>query len=122
MDQKFLGANFVLKPARVDVNALLSGEQEIQVKPNPYKVAAPHDVGLEHKIQFFNLTQDTRITILDLSGQVVQVLEYEGQDPTDGAVFWDMFTKDGPEAKSGLYIWVAEYPGGKQKGYLAIMR
>jgi len=122
VDQKFLGANFVLKPARVDVTALMSGEKKIQTKPNPYKVAAPHDVGLEHKIQFFNLTQDTRITILDLSGQIMQVLEYEGQDPTDGSVFWDMFTKDGPEVKSGLYIWVAEYPGGQQKGYLAIMR
>jgi hypothetical protein len=33
-----------------------------------------------------------------------------------------MFTKDGPEVQSGLYIWVAEYPGGQQTGYLAIMR
>jgi hypothetical protein len=33
-----------------------------------------------------------------------------------------MFTKDGPEVASGLYIWVAEFPGGKQKGYLAIER
>ena len=122
VDQKFLGANFVLKPARVDLNALLSGEAKIQVKPNPYKVASPYDVGQEHKVQFYNLTADTRITILDLSGQIMQVLEYEGQDPTDGSVFWDMFTKDGPEAPSGLYIWIAEYPKGKQKGYLAIMR
>jgi len=121
-DQKFIGANFVLKPARVEASDLISGVKRIQVKPNPYKVAAPHDVGLEHKVQFYNLTADTRITIMDLSGQIMEVLEYEGQDPTDGSVFWDMFTKDGPEVTSGLYIWIAEYPGGKQKGYLAIMR
>ena len=122
VDQKFLGVDFVLKPARVDAAILISGEKKIQVKPNPYKVAAPHDVGLEHKVQFYNLTSDTRITILDLSGQIMEVLEYEGQNPADGSVFWDMFTKDGPEVTSGLYIWIAEYPGGEQKGYLAVMR
>lgn len=120
--QKFLGANFVLKPARVDKDVLISGALKIGVKPNPYKVQAPHDVGNEHKVQFFNLTADTRITILDLSGQIMNVLEYEGANPADGSVFWDMFTKDGPEVASGLYIWMAEYPGGQQTGYLAIQR
>lgn len=122
VDQKFLGVDFVLKPARVSASDLINGVKKIQVKPNPYKVAAPHDVGLEHKVQFYNLTSDTRITIMDLSGQIIEVLEYEGQNPTDGSVFWDMFTKDGPEVTSGLYIWIAEYPNGKQTGYLAIMR
>jgi|SaaInl7_200m_RNA_FD_contig_91_302217_length_6684_multi_9_in_0_out_0_2 hypothetical protein len=120
--KKDIGAAHVLKPARVDNTELLSGAKTIGVTPNPYKVQAPHDVGLEHKVQFFNLTSDTRITILDLSGQVMDVLEYEGTDPTDGSVFWDMFTKDGPEVASGLYIWIAEYPGGSQKGYLGIQR
>ena len=121
-DKKFIGAPFVLKPARVPNSDLISGAKEIEVKPNPYVVQAPHDVGLEHKIQFYNLTIDTRITIFDVSGQLVDVIEYEGTDPTDGSVFWDMFTKDGPEVASGLYIWLAEYPGGQQQGYLAIQR
>jgi len=120
--QKFIGAAYVLKPARVDRTLLLAGTKKIEVRPNPYKVQAPHDVGMEHKVQFYNLAADTRITILDLSGQIMDVLEYEGQDPRDGAMFWDMFTKDGPEVASGLYIWVAEYPGGQQQGYLAIER
>jgi len=120
--KKYLGANFVLQPPRVTAATLQNGIKKIMVKPNPYKVQAPHDVGLEHKIQFYNLTADTRITILDLSGQIMEVLEYEGTDPTNGAIFWDMFTKDGPEVSSGLYIWLAEYPGGQQKGYLAIQR
>ena len=68
------------------------------------------------------LTLNTKITILDLSGQVMDVIEYYGLDPQNGTVFWDMFTKDGPEVQSGLYIWVAEYPEGQQTGYLAIMR
>jgi len=122
VNQKNLGVPFVLQPARVDRQKLISGEMKIGVKPNPYKVQAPHDVGLEHKVQFYNLTADTRITILDLSGQIIEVLEYEGTNPTQGSVFWDMFTKDGPEVASGLYIWVAEYQGGSQQGYVAIQR
>jgi hypothetical protein len=119
---KYLGADFVLSPSRVDAKDLLSGEMKVRVKPNPYKVASPYETGLEHEVLFYNLTSDTRITILDLAGQIMDVLEYEGADPQDGSMYWDLFTKDGSEVPSGLYIWLAEYPGGKQKGYLAIMR
>ncbi len=120
--KKYIGAPFVLNLSRADTEELLSGKKLISVKPNPYKVQAPHDVGLEHKVVFYNLPLNTRITIFDLSGQIMDVIEYQGLDPDNGTVFWDMFTKDGPEVQSGLYIWVAEYPGGKQTGYLAIMR
>ncbi len=120
--RKTMGAPFVLIPPRKDVKDLLSGKTEIIVRPNPYKVQAPHDVGLEHKVLFYNLPMNTKITIFDLSGQIMDVIEYYGYDPQNGTVFWDMFTKDGPEVQSGLYIWVAQYPGGQQTGYLAIMR
>jgi hypothetical protein len=119
---KEMGAPFVLIPARANLNDILSGELKILVRPNPYKVQAPHDVGLEHKIMFYNLPLNTKITIFDLSGQIMDVIEYFGTNPLNGTVFWDMFTKDGPEVQSGLYIWVAEYPGGQQNGKLAIMR
>jgi len=119
---KNMGAPFVLNLPRADVTELISGEKSIAVKPNPYKVQAPHDVGLEHKVVFYNLPMNTKITIFDLSGQIMDVIEYYGLDPKNGTIFWDMFTKDGPEVQSGLYIWVAEYPGGKQTGHLAVMR
>ena len=119
---KEMGAPFVLNLPRADAADLLSGKLKIAVKPNPYKVQAPHDVGLEHKVVFYNLPLNTKITIFDLSGQIMDVIEYYGMDPDNGTVFWDMFTKDGPEVQSGLYIWVAEYPDGQQTGYLAIMR
>lgn len=119
---KAIGAPFALLPAAPEASKLVSGEVEILVRPNPYKVQAPHDVGNEHKIMFYNLPADTKIHIFDLSGQVMDVLEYYGLNPLNGTIFWDMFTKDGPEVQSGLYIWVAKYPGGQQTGYLAIMR
>ncbi|MDZ7289292.1 MAG: hypothetical protein ONB44_08070 [candidate division KSB1 bacterium] len=119
---KDLGASFILKAPLADANALASGSLKIRVKPNPYKKQALHDTGLEHKLLFFNLPTNTRITIFDVSGQVIDVLEFTGTNPNDGTLFWDMFSKDGIEVTSGLYIYVAEYPGGQQTGYFSILR
>ncbi len=119
---KAIGASFVLKAPLASAQALASGALKIRTKPNPYKKQALHDTGLEHKILFFNLPTNTKITIFDVAGQVIDVLEFTGTNPNDGTVFWDMFSKDGQEVKSGLYIYVAEYPGGKQTGYFSIMR
>jgi hypothetical protein len=52
----------------------------------------------------------------------VDVLNFRGTNPADGTLFWDMFSKDGVEVASGLYIYVAEYPGGTQTGHFAILR
>jgi hypothetical protein len=117
-----IGANFVLKAPLAKADDLRKGALKVRVKPNPYKRQALHDLGLEHKILFFNLPTGTRITIFDVSGQIVDVLEFGGTNPNDGTLFWDMFSKDGSEVQSGLYIYVAEYPGGKQKGYLSILK
>jgi len=119
---KDIGAPFVLKSSLVSPSELLSGATKIRVTPNPYKVEALHDTGQEHKILFSNLPTGTRITILDVSGQTIDVLRFEGTNPADGTLFWDMFSKDGIEVTSGLYIYVAEYPGGKQSGHFAILR
>ncbi|MGH7456998.1 MAG: hypothetical protein ACRENG_36955, partial [bacterium] len=119
---KSIGANFILKSPLVAPNDLISGNLKVRVIPNPYKKQALFDTGLEHKLLFLNLPTNTRITIFDVSGQVIDVLEFTGTNPNDGTVFWDMFSKDGQEVKSGLYIYVAEYPGGKQTGYFSIMR
>ncbi len=119
---KNIGASFILKAPLAQPQALTSGNLQIRVKPNPYKKQALHDTGLEHKLLFFNLPTGTRITIFDVAGQVVDVLEFTGTNPNDGTLFWDMFSKDGIEVNSGLYIYVAEYPGGKQTGYFSILR
>ncbi len=119
---KDIGAAFVLKAPLADPNDLVAGDLKVQVKPNPYKKQALHDTGVEHKLLFTNLPTGTKITILDVSGQVVDRLEFNGTNPFDGTLFWDMFSKDGIEVASGLYIFVAEYPGGKQVGHFSILR
>ena len=119
---KDIGAPFILKSSLVSPADLQAGVTKIRVTPNPYKVEALHDTGQEHKILFSNLPTGAKITILDVSGQIIDVLRFEGTNPADGTIFWDMFSKDGIEVTSGLYIYVAEYPGGSQTGHFAILR
>ncbi len=121
--QKDIGAPFILKAPLADANELVNNpEFSIRVVPNPYKKGALHDTGTEHKMLFINLPTSTKITIFDVAGQVIDVLHFDSTNPFDGTLFWDMFSKDGIEVASGLYIYVAEYPGGAQTGHFAILR
>ncbi len=119
---KDIGARFILAAPLANPQDLISGNLRIRVSPNPYKKQALHDTDTDHKLLFTNLPTTTKITILDVSGQVIDVIKFGGTNPFDGTLFWDMFSKDGIEVTSGLYIYVAEYPGGKQTGHFAILR
>jgi len=104
---------------------LASGKTKVVVKPNPYKKKALFDnatLSYDHKIDFLNLPGNAKITIMDVSGQIVDVINFTSTDPNNGSIFWDMFSKDGVEVASGLYIYIVEYDGGKQVGYFSIMR
>jgi len=120
--EKGIGAPFVLKSPLVAASQLKDGSLKVRVRPNPYKRGALHDTGTEHKMLFSNLPTATEITIFDVSGQVIDLLRFNGTNAFDGTLFWDMFSKDGIEVASGLYIYVAEYPGGSQTGHFAILR
>ena len=120
--QKSIGATIVVQSAPVSTQSLSSGAVKIGVRPNPYKKQAFQDVGLEHKILFYNLPQKCTITILDVSGQIVDQINYTAPSASNGTFFWDMFSKDGIEVANGLYIYVVQYDGGQQTGYFAILR
>jgi hypothetical protein len=97
----------------------------VTVKPNPYKRAALFDNRsqvYDHKIFFSNLPPAAKITILDVSGQVIDVINFSSSDPSNGSVSWDMFSKDGIEVASGVYIYVVESPTGSIVGHFAILR
>ena len=119
--EKDIGAPFILK-APLATPAALAGDLNVRVVPNPYKKGALHDTGTEHKMLFINLPSDATVTIFDVSGQVIDVLRFEGTNPFDGTLFWDMFSQDGVEVTSGLYIFKAEWSGGSQTGHFAILR
>jgi hypothetical protein len=122
---KAIGAGFVVKAALANASDLASGKTKVVVKPNPYKKKALFDnatLSYDHKIDFLNLPGNAKITIMDVSGQIVDVINFTSTDPNNGSIFWDMFSKDGVEVASGLYIYIVEYDGGKQVGYFSIMR
>ncbi len=126
--RKDMGAPFVLVSPVKAYSDLKTEAAKISVRPNPYKQQAFHDVGTEHKVFFFNLPQNCKITIFDVSGQLIDELNFVAPDLTNGTIFWDMFSKDGIEVGSGVYIWVAEWRDpvsgtrGQQKGAFAILR
>lgn len=97
----------------------------VGVRPNPYKRGALHDNFAnvyDHKLLFYNLPPQAKITILDVSGQLVNVINFSSSDPNKGSIFWDMFSKDGIEVASGVYIYVVESPTAQKVGHFSILR
>jgi hypothetical protein len=98
----------------------------VGVRPNPYKRAALHDNRAnvyDHKLLFYNLPPACKITITDVSGQIIDVINFSSTDANRGSTFWDMFSKDGLEVASGLYLYVVESPTGDRKiGQFSILR
>lgn len=115
-----LGAPFTVTPPVADPGDVAD---LITVNPNPYKITGLNDVRTDassHSIDFLNLPADYALTILDVSGQIIFQAETEGA--VDGKFTWDMFSKDGTEVSSGLYIYHVEYSGGAVTGHFAILR
>jgi hypothetical protein len=120
-----IGAGFLAASAVSDPHSLRSGETRVGVRPNPYKVRAFWDNitdPFDHKIMFYNLPARATITILDVSGQIMDKIYFESGTQGTGSVYWDQFSMCGPEVASGVYVYIVEYEGGVQKGYFAILR
>jgi hypothetical protein len=98
----------------------------VGVRPNPYKKAALHDNRsnvYDHKLLFYNLPPQCTITITDVAGQIIDVISFTSADANKGSFFWDMFSKDGLEVASGLYLYIVESPtGGTKIGQFSILR
>jgi hypothetical protein len=119
---KDLGVSFVVVGPVNQIANIQSGLKPVKVSPNPYRAEAFHDTGQEHKVLFLNLPDKAKISIFDVAGQLIDVIDFTAPSAANGTVFWDMFSKDGIEVASGLYLYVVEYSGGKQTGYFSIMR
>ncbi len=119
---KDLGAAFVLVSPTTKTSDLEMNRAKIGVRPNPYKRVAFHDASGKHQVMFYNLPQSCTIQVYDLSGMLVDEIDFEAPVSTNGTYFWDMYSKNGNEVASGLYIWVAKYDGGMQQGTFAIIK
>ncbi len=117
---KNIGAAFTVTPpvATDDQVAEL-----ITVSPNPYKITGLNDVRSDpasHSINFLNLPSAYTLTIFDVSGQVI--FQQKMENAVNGRLEWDMFSKDGVEVSSGLYLYHVAYAGREVVGRFAILR
>jgi hypothetical protein len=120
-----LGAGLPFTSAVATTGDRASGSTRVGVRHNPYKRLAVLDSRTnpnDHHVMFFNLPRSATITILDVSGQIIDRLFFESPDGENGSLMWDLFSKDGIEVASGLYVYVVEFAGGKQVGYFSILR
>ncbi len=118
----------------------------ITVFPNPYRVEASWDRGQQardHYLWFANLPKQCTIHIYTLAGDLIYQTEFDGdtynganargiyKPGTDlspvlsGATFgWDMITREGQAAATGLYIWAVEdkQTGKRQTGKFLLVK
>ena len=118
----------------------------VTVFPNPYKVEARWDQGTSvrrHYLWFANLPQRAKIRIYTLSGDLVYDTDFDGatydgrnaqgiyNPATDlpaelsGGLFgWDMITRRGQAAATGLYLWAVEdqATGKRQTGKFLVVK
>ena len=73
-----------------------------------------------HDINFLNLPEAFTLTIIDVSGQIV--FQTVVEDAVDGKFTWDLFSKDGVEVASGLYIYHVAFGDQDVTGHFAIIR
>ncbi len=117
---KNIGGPFTVTPPVAAANQVAD---LITVTPNPYKITGLNDVRnnpSSHSIDFLNLPADYTLTILDTSGQIV--FQTVSEEAVDGKFTWDLFSKDGIEVASGLYIYHVEYSGQSVTGHFSILR
>ncbi len=117
---KNIGPSFTVTPpvAPIDQVANL-----VTVTPNPYKITGLNDIrsdAASHNIDFLNLPDAYTLTILDVAGQIVFQTIVEGA--VNGKYTWDLFSKDGVEVSSGLYLYHVSFSGGEASGHFAILR
>ena len=116
-----LGVPFTVVPPAA---AAAQVEDLITVSPNPYKITGLNDVrndAASHAISFLNTPSDFTLTIVDVSGMIVYQEVVEGA--LDGRLVWDMFSKDGVEVASGVYLYHIQYEGNRSvTGHFAILR
>jgi len=99
---------------------------KVRVVPNPYIVSSilerqPYLSGRgERFVRFINLPAVCTICIFTVNGDLVQTLHHNSID--QGAVRWDLKSKDNLEVAFGLYIYHVDAPGvGTHIGRFAII-
>lgn len=113
-----------------DVQKAAESPFKVKVVPNPYVTASSFELPLNpgitsgrgtRKIDFIHVPANASIKIFTSNGVHVRTL-YQDGDTNDGAVSWDLKTKENLDVAFGVYFYVVESPSGKQTGKIAIIK
>lgn len=127
------GDKFIYRSTGTGFNADAAGKQMnmIRAVPNPYVVSNMFERPLpaqergrgERVIDFINLPPNSKISIYTSSGELVRTIYHDGNYQT-GSATWDLRSKEGLDVAFGVYFYVVEAPGIKEKkfGKLAIIK
>ncbi len=93
--------------------------QQVKVVPNPYRGTNLFEARYESIIRFINLPPACKITILTITGDIVQTLDHTDGTDTES---WNLISKNTQSVVSGLYLFVAETDSDKKIGKFVIAR
>ncbi|NOZ74440.1 MAG: T9SS type A sorting domain-containing protein, partial [FCB group bacterium] len=121
--------SFRTQPAKEDIELGRANMDRIAVVPNPYVAAASWEPPRlaasgrgERRIYFIHLPKKATIRIYTMSGYLVNTLQHNSTID-DGALSWNMLTKDGLDLAPGVYFYHVdggEY--GEATGKFAIIK
>jgi hypothetical protein len=100
----------------------------VWVVPNPFRATAPWDRPpvpgdpFGRHVDFFGLPRARcAIKIWTVAGDLVAQVEHDGTNG-DGQASWNLISRNGQEAESGIYLFTVESPLGSQIGRFVIVR
>jgi len=114
----------------LNVDSLKNTMKDIRVVPNPYVATNVMEPAVSNqflnqrrRLLFTNIPAQARIKIFTVSGILVDEI-IVNNSPQDGAVHWDMLTREGLEIAAGMYLYHVESleTGDKKLGKFAVIK
>lgn len=121
--------HFITIPAEENRERVISNLSQVAVVPNPYVAAAiwepPRYTSSgrgERRLYFIHLPSKATIRIYTMSGDLVNTLHHESSID-NGALAWDMLTRDGMDLAPGVYAYhVDANELGQTTGKFAVIK
>ena len=100
----------------------------VWVVPNPFRATSGWDRApvygdrITRHIDFMGLPRSRcTIKIWTVAGDLVRVIDHDGSNG-DGQAAWDLVTRNGQEAESGIYLFTVDSPRGTDRGHFVVVR
>ncbi len=112
-----------------DIQLAKQNPLRVRVVPNPYVTYSPFELplnpgvtsGHNRKIDFTHLPANAVVKIFTARGDHVATL-YQDGNLDNGAVSWNLKSKENLDVAFGVYFYAVESPAGNQTGKFAIIK